>query len=114
MANTRFQILVCDGPSCGVCHGSEALREMQAYVDHEPNKEEALNTMAEFFHRRAQFAAEAESLERLLLIASPERRVEIFRRVIELAEKHRLDKYLTPDFYEHIIKQNPSAFEIVE
>jgi (2Fe-2S) ferredoxin len=21
----RFQILVCDGPSCGVCHGSEAL-----------------------------------------------------------------------------------------
>jgi (2Fe-2S) ferredoxin len=25
--STRFQILVCDGPSCGVCHGSEALRE---------------------------------------------------------------------------------------
>ncbi len=23
----RFQILVCDGPSCGVCHGSEALVE---------------------------------------------------------------------------------------
>ncbi|MFO7566666.1 MAG: NAD(P)H-dependent oxidoreductase subunit E [Enhygromyxa sp.] len=23
----RFQILVCDGPSCGVCHGSEALAE---------------------------------------------------------------------------------------
>jgi len=23
----RFQILVCDGPSCGVCHGSEALIE---------------------------------------------------------------------------------------
>lgn len=23
----RFQILVCDGPSCGVCLGSEALRE---------------------------------------------------------------------------------------
>jgi (2Fe-2S) ferredoxin len=25
--STRFQILVCDGPSCGVCHGSEALRD---------------------------------------------------------------------------------------
>jgi (2Fe-2S) ferredoxin len=24
---SRFQILVCDGPSCGVCHGSEALVE---------------------------------------------------------------------------------------
>ncbi len=23
----RFQILVCDGPSCGVCHGSEAFVE---------------------------------------------------------------------------------------
>jgi (2Fe-2S) ferredoxin len=23
----RFQILVCDGPSCGVCHGSAALVE---------------------------------------------------------------------------------------
>ncbi len=23
----RFQVLVCDGPSCGVCHGSEALLE---------------------------------------------------------------------------------------
>src|SRR5262245_61414476 len=25
--STRFQILVCDGPSCCVCHGSEALRD---------------------------------------------------------------------------------------
>ena len=44
----------------------EALREMQAYVEHEADKQEALTTMAEFFQRRAQFAAEAESLERLL------------------------------------------------
>jgi (2Fe-2S) ferredoxin len=30
----RFQILVCDGPSCGVCHGSEALVEhIEARVD---------------------------------------------------------------------------------
>ena len=92
----------------------EALRGMHAYAEHEPNQQEALTTMAEFFHRRAQFAAEAESLERLLAIAPEERRVEIFRKLIELAERHRLDKYLTPSFYEQIIKQNPSAFEIVE
>lgn len=27
MSGKRFQILVCDGPSCGVCHGSEVLVE---------------------------------------------------------------------------------------
>jgi (2Fe-2S) ferredoxin len=35
--STRFQILVCDGPSCGVCHGSEALRDHIARrLDAEP------------------------------------------------------------------------------
>src|SRR5689334_11712676 len=92
----------------------EALREMQSYVEHEIDKPEALNTVADFFHRRAQFAAEAESLARLIRIAPPERRVEIFRTLIELAEKHRLDKYLTPSFYEQIINENPEAFEIVK
>ena len=92
----------------------EALREMQAYVKQETNQEEALTTIADFFHRRAQFAAEAESLERLLSLAPAERRVEIFRKLSELAEKHLLEKYLTPSFYEHIVEQNPSAFEIVE
>ncbi|HJS22961.1 MAG TPA: tetratricopeptide repeat protein [Pyrinomonadaceae bacterium] len=92
----------------------EALREMQAYAEHEPNQQQALITLSEFFHRRAQFAAEAESLERLLAIAPEEQRIELFRKLIELAEKHRIDKYLTPGFYEKIIRQNPLAFEIVE
>lgn len=35
--STRFQILVCDGPSCGVCHGSEVLRDHIARrLDAEP------------------------------------------------------------------------------
>src|SRR5215212_8896207 len=92
----------------------EALREMQSYVEHAPDKQEALTTLADFFHRRAQFATEAESLERLLRTAPPERRVEIFRKLTELAAKHRLDKYLTPNFYEQILNENPAAFEIVE
>src|SRR4051794_28499305 len=92
----------------------EALREMQFYLEHEPDKSKALKTIADFFHRRAQFAAEAESLERLMRVTSPERRIEIFRKLIELAEKHRLDKYLAPGFYEQIIKENPEAFEIVK
>lgn len=37
MTGKRFQILVCDGPSCGVCHGSEALVEhIAARVEAEP------------------------------------------------------------------------------
>jgi (2Fe-2S) ferredoxin len=36
MTAKRFQILVCDGPSCGVCHGSERLVEyIQANVDNQ-------------------------------------------------------------------------------
>jgi tetratricopeptide (TPR) repeat protein len=92
----------------------EALREMQSYVEYERDKPQALATLAGFFHRRAQFAAEAESLERLIRAAPAERRVEIFRELIELAEKHRLDKYLAPTFYEEILKENPEVFEIVK
>ena len=34
----RFQILVCDGPSCGVCHGSEVLVEhIEARVAGQPS-----------------------------------------------------------------------------
>ena len=43
----------------------DALRELQSYVEHAADKQEALTTMAAFFDRRAQFAAEAEALERL-------------------------------------------------
>ncbi|HWF88967.1 MAG TPA: tetratricopeptide repeat protein, partial [Pyrinomonadaceae bacterium] len=92
----------------------EALREMQSYVAHETDKQQALTTLAGFFHRRAQFAAEAESLERLIRVVPSEQRVAIFRNLIELAEKHRLDKYLAPGFYEQIINENPAAFEIVK
>ena len=95
-------------------HEDEALKEMRAFVEHAPDKVAALESMAEFSHRRAQFAAEAETLERLLQIAPPERRVEIFRQLIDLAQTHLLEKYLAPAFYEQTLAQNPSAFEIIE
>jgi tetratricopeptide (TPR) repeat protein len=91
-----------------------ALQEMRAFVEHEPNELKALEKMAEFLHRRAQFSAEAESLERMLHSAPPEQRIEVFRRLMQLAETHLLEKYLTPRFYEQTIVDNPSAYEIVE
>src|SRR5689334_517511 len=91
-----------------------ALQEMQAFVKHEPDQLHALETLAEFLDRRAQFAAEAEALERMLHVAPPEQRVEVFRRLLTLAQTHLLEKYLTPRFYEQTIVDNPAAYEIVE
>src|SRR5215217_4443049 len=87
---------------------------MQSFVKHAPDEFKAVQTMAEFFHRRAQFSAEAESLERMLHLAPPEQRIEVFSRLIQLAETHLLEKYLTPRFYEQTIKENPSAYEIIK
>src|SRR5215217_342682 len=87
---------------------------MQSFVKHAPDEFKAVQTMAEFFHRRAQFSAEAESLERMLHLAPPEQRIEVFSNLIQLAETHLLEKYLTPRFYEQTIKENPSAYEIIK
>src|SRR5215217_3194835 len=91
-----------------------ALQEMQAFVERESDEVKGLETMAQFFHRRAQYPAEAESLERMLNLAPLAQRVEIFRRLMELAETHLLEKYLTPRFYEQTIVEHPAAYEIVE
>jgi tetratricopeptide (TPR) repeat protein len=92
----------------------QALAEMRAYVEQEPDQIRALEMLASFAHRRARFEMEAEALERMLQSAPPERRVEIFRRLIELARTHGLEKYLAPAFYQQTLAQNPSAVEIIE
>jgi tetratricopeptide (TPR) repeat protein len=90
-----------------------ALQEMRSFVEHESDEFKALETMVEFLQRRAQFPAEAESLERMLHLAPPEQRVAVFRRLMDLAETHLLEKYLSPRFYEQTISANPEAYEIV-
>jgi tetratricopeptide (TPR) repeat protein len=91
-----------------------ALQELRTFVEHEPEKLKALETLAGFLHRRGQFPIEAETLERMLHTAPAEQRLEIFKRLMKLAETHLLEKYLTPRFYEQTILENPSAYEIVE
>jgi cellulose synthase operon protein C len=96
---------------------ADATAEMRAFVDHEPDKMKALETMAAFFDRRAKFSDEAETLERLLETAPPNPpndRVEVFKRLIDLARTHLLQKYLAPAFYERTLAQNPATFEIIE
>jgi cellulose synthase operon protein C len=93
---------------------ADAASEMRAFVAHYPDKLKALETSAAFFGRRAQFADQAEALERLLQVAPPERRAEIFGRLIDLARTYSLQKYLAPAFYQQVLAQNPSAFEVIE
>jgi len=93
---------------------ADALKEMRSFVEHEPDQVQALETMAAFAHRRAQFPAEAEALEKMLLVAPQDERAEIFRRLTELAQVHLLEKYLAPAFYEQTLTQNPELFEVFE
>ncbi len=93
---------------------TDASVEMRAFVEHELEKLKALETSVSFFDRRAQFTDEADALERLLQVAPPGRRVEIFGRLINLAQTHSLQKYLAPAFYQQTLAQNSSAFEIIE
>src|SRR5204862_2213162 len=93
---------------------TDAIAEMRAFVEHEPDKVKALEAAAAFYDRRARFGEQAETLEHLLQVAPPERRVEIFRQLIDLAQTHSLQKYLAPAFYQQTLARNPSAFEIIE
>ena len=95
-------------------HQEDALKEMHAFVEHEPDKLKALQTLAAFAQRQAKFVEQAEALEKMLQIAQPDARGEIFRHLIDLAQTHLLEKYLAPAFYEQTLAQNPELFEIFE
>ena len=53
------------------------------------------------------FEKEAETIESILEIAPKEYRDFYFSKIIELAEKNELEKYLKPEFYEQFINENP-------
>ncbi|MDT5121343.1 MAG: hypothetical protein QOC96_825 [Acidobacteriota bacterium] len=92
----------------------EAEKELQSYVELQPDKPAALTDLASFFDRRAEFEKEAETVERMLAVAPPERQAQIFARLIELARVHGLENYLAPEFYQKYIAQGVAVFEIVE
>jgi tetratricopeptide (TPR) repeat protein len=92
----------------------EAERELQTFVELQPDKLEALVTLASFLDRRAQFEKEAATFERMLAVAPPERRAQIFLRLIELARAHGLENFLKPDFYQKYIAQGVAVFGIIE
>lgn len=91
-----------------------AQQAMLRYVELEPNKTAALKSLASFYNRRARFAEQAATLERVIAASPVQERATVLRELIELAAKHRLDKYQRPEFFTRLIAADPAAFGIVE
>jgi hypothetical protein len=91
----------------------QARAEMRRHVDLEKNNLQALERLANFYRRRAQFADEAAVRERM--IAAPrDERAPILRELIEMARRHRLEKYQRPDFFRRLIASDAASFEVVK
>src|SRR5262245_8848755 len=92
----------------------QARAEMQRYVELEKGSLAALERLANFYHRRARFADEAAARERMIAASPAGERAPILRELIEMARRHRLEKYQRPDFFRRLIASDPSAFEVVK
>ncbi len=91
-----------------------AEQELQKFVELQKYDLRALEILADFYERRAEFEKEAEILEKILALSPEAERPLIFSRLIEFAQIHELEKYLTPEFYQKIAAENPTVFPIVE
>jgi tetratricopeptide (TPR) repeat protein len=92
----------------------QAQREMLRHVELEKNSLKSLERLANFYHRRARFADEAATRERMIAAAPPSKRAPILRELIEMARRHRLEKYQRPDFFHRLIASDPNSFEVVK
>ncbi|MCI0336158.1 MAG: hypothetical protein L0226_01160 [Acidobacteria bacterium] len=92
----------------------QAHQEMLRYVELDRNSVKALEKLASFYHRRGQFDSEAATRERMITIAPRNERAAILRDLIELARRHRLEKYQKPEFFRRLISSDPSAFEVIK
>jgi cellulose synthase operon protein C len=91
-----------------------AEKELQKYVELEKNSSKSLETLADFFQRRAEFSREAETLDRMVSVAEPEERIGILNRLIGLARTHGLKKYFNAEFYKRVVVRDPTVFELFD
>jgi tetratricopeptide (TPR) repeat protein len=92
----------------------QARTELARYVELEKNSLDSLGTLAGFYRRRARFADEAATRERMIAAAPRSDRAPILRDLIEMARSHRLEKYQRPDFFRSLISSDPGSFEVVK
>ncbi|MGH9751547.1 MAG: tetratricopeptide repeat protein, partial [Blastocatellia bacterium] len=91
----------------------QARAGMLRYVELEKNSLAAFKKLANFYHRRARFADEAAARERMIAAAPQSERAPILRDLIEMARRHRLEKYQRPEFFRRLIASDPGSFEVV-
>ncbi len=91
-----------------------AQQAMLRYVELEKNSVGALALLSEFYLRRARFADAAATLEKVIAASPAEQRAAHLQALIELATKHRLQKYEQPEFFKQLIASDPAAFEVVK
>jgi tetratricopeptide (TPR) repeat protein len=92
----------------------QARAEMRRYAELEKNNLPALERLANFYRRRARFVDEAAVRERMIAAAPRDERAPILRELIEMARRHRLEKYRRPDFFRRLIASDPASFEVVK
>ncbi|MGH9836373.1 MAG: hypothetical protein ACRD9Y_25400, partial [Blastocatellia bacterium] len=92
----------------------QAHQRMLRHVELEKNSLKSLERLAGFYHRRARFADEAATRERMIAAAPPNERAPILRDLIEMARRHWLEKYQRPDFFQRLIASDPNSFEVVK
>jgi tetratricopeptide (TPR) repeat protein len=92
----------------------KALAEMRRYAELEKNNLPALERLANFYRRRARFPDEAAARERMIAAAPRDERAPILRDLIEMARRHRLEKYQRPDFFRRLMASDPASFEVVK
>ena len=92
----------------------QARAETLRYVELESHSLAALEKLANFYHRRARFADEAATRERMIAVVPRNERAPILRELIEMSRRHKLEKYQRPDFFQRLIASDPGSFEVVK
>ena len=89
----------------------ESENNLRRLSEIEPSK---IETLIQFYHRRASFEKEAETLKNLLFAENAQNRAVFFERLINLARIHDLQEYLQPAFYEQVIQKKPNVFGVFQ
>jgi cellulose synthase operon protein C len=74
-------------------------------------KTENLEKLADFYHRRANFVSEAETLEKIF---HTDKTIATFTELVELARIHEIEKYLQPDFFQQVADETNDSLPIIQ
>ena len=92
----------------------EAEKALLNYVSLSNNSQTALIELANFYQEQAEFEKQADTLNKMLDLAPNEERADILDQLVNLADKHKLGKYLGTKFYKEVANRYSDNLEILE